>query len=168
MMASIHRTQRFSQEGRAERSGCPHAGFAQLPRAGSQAGVASPCHAAPGRNRASRPQGYAIHRPTEDVRIANCTFADSSFACIGIGSETSAGIRDVPVEHCKCTGARTYAVYIKTRADGALPGSLTGRMVRSSISLPACDASIGRHSVCALTRFSSIAHTGIHFRSNAL
>jgi hypothetical protein len=64
-------------------------------------------------------EGYAIHRPTEDVRIVNCTFADSYFACIGIGSETSAGIRDVHVEHCKCTGARTYAVYIKTRAGRA-------------------------------------------------
>ncbi len=60
-------------------------------------------------------EGYTINRPTEDVRIANCTFADSHFACIGIGSETSAGIRGVHVDKCKCTGARTYAVYIKSR-----------------------------------------------------
>jgi len=60
-------------------------------------------------------EGYTINRPTEDVRIANCTFADSFFACIGIGSETSAGIRDVHIEHCKCTGARTHAIYIKSR-----------------------------------------------------
>lgn len=60
-------------------------------------------------------EGYTINRPTEDVHISNCTFADSFFACIGIGSETSAGIRGVQVEHCKCTGARTYAIYIKSR-----------------------------------------------------
>jgi polygalacturonase len=60
-------------------------------------------------------EGYTINRPTVDVRISNCIFADSYFACIGIGSETSAGIRDVHVEHCKCVGARSYAIYIKTR-----------------------------------------------------
>jgi polygalacturonase len=60
-------------------------------------------------------EGYTINRPTEDVRISNCTFNDSYFACIGIGSETSAGIRDVHIDHCKCVGARTYGVYIKTR-----------------------------------------------------
>jgi polygalacturonase len=60
-------------------------------------------------------EGYTINRPTEDVRISNCTFNDAWFACIGIGSETSAGIRNVHVDHCKCVGARTYGVYIKTR-----------------------------------------------------
>lgn len=60
-------------------------------------------------------EGYTINRPCEDVRIANCTFADSHFACIGIGSETSAGIRGVRIEHCKCTAARSHAIYIKSR-----------------------------------------------------
>jgi polygalacturonase len=60
-------------------------------------------------------EAYVINRPTEDVRIANCTFSDSGFACIGIGSETSAGIRNVHIEHCKCTAARTNAIYIKSR-----------------------------------------------------
>ncbi len=60
-------------------------------------------------------EGYAIHRPTEDVRISNCTFSDAHWACIGIGSETSGGIRNVYVDHCKCTGARTFAIYIKSR-----------------------------------------------------
>lgn len=60
-------------------------------------------------------EGYTINRPTEDVRISNCTFSDSYFACIGIGSETSAGIRNVHIDHCKCVGARTYGVYIKTQ-----------------------------------------------------
>jgi polygalacturonase len=60
-------------------------------------------------------EGNVINRPTEDVRISNCTFVDHRWACIGIGSETSAGIRDVHVEHCKCAGAGTYAIYIKSR-----------------------------------------------------
>jgi polygalacturonase len=60
-------------------------------------------------------EGYTINRPTEDVRISNCTFTDSYFACIGIGSETSAGIRNVRIDQCKCTSARTHAIYIKSR-----------------------------------------------------
>lgn len=52
---------------------------------------------------------------TEDVTITNCTFADSIFACIGIGSETSGGIRNVHISNCKFTHARSYAFYIKTR-----------------------------------------------------
>ena len=60
-------------------------------------------------------EGNTINRPCEDVRIANCTFNDRTFACIGIGSETSAGVKDVVIEHCKCVGARSHAVYIKSR-----------------------------------------------------
>ena len=60
-------------------------------------------------------EGYSLLRTTEDVHITNCTFADSIFACIGIGSETSGGIRDVRIEHCKFTRAQTFAIYIKSR-----------------------------------------------------
>lgn len=60
-------------------------------------------------------EGYAMLRTTEDVRISNCTFSDLHWACIGIGSETSGGIRNVHVEHCKCLSARTFAIYIKSR-----------------------------------------------------
>lgn len=60
-------------------------------------------------------EGYTLLRTTEDVQITNCTFADSIFACIGIGSETSGGIRNVRIEHCKFTSAQTFAVYIKSR-----------------------------------------------------
>jgi polygalacturonase len=60
-------------------------------------------------------EAYALLKTTEDVRIANCTFADAIFACIGIGSETSGGIRNVRIEHCKFTHAQTYAIYIKSR-----------------------------------------------------
>ena len=52
---------------------------------------------------------------TEDVHISNCTFADSLYACIGIGSETSGGIRDVWIKNCKFTAAKTQAIYIKSR-----------------------------------------------------
>ncbi len=60
-------------------------------------------------------EGYRIARPTEDVLISHCTLADNIFACIGIGSETSGGIRDVRIEDCTFTRARTYAIYIKSR-----------------------------------------------------
>jgi len=54
-------------------------------------------------------------RPTEDVRINDCTFSDNIFACIGVGSETSGGIRGVHIEHCTFKLAKTYAIYIKSR-----------------------------------------------------
>lgn len=60
-------------------------------------------------------EGNTIGRPTEDVHISNCIFHDLHWACIGIGSETSAGIRNVRVEHCKCLSAKTFAIYIKSR-----------------------------------------------------
>lgn len=60
-------------------------------------------------------EGNTIARPTEDVHISNCSFKDQTWACIGIGSETSGGIRGVHVENCKCLGAGTFAIYIKSR-----------------------------------------------------
>lgn len=60
-------------------------------------------------------EGNQIGRPTEDVRISDCSFRDHRWACIGIGSETSGGIRRVLVERCKCLAAYTFAIYIKSR-----------------------------------------------------
>jgi polygalacturonase len=60
-------------------------------------------------------EGYSLLYTTEDVHIRNCTFADTIFACIGIGSETSGGIRNVRIEKCKFIQAKTHAVYIKSR-----------------------------------------------------
>jgi polygalacturonase len=60
-------------------------------------------------------EGYTLLKATEDVQITNCTFADSIFACIGIGSETSGGIRNVRIENCKFRSAKTHAIYIKSR-----------------------------------------------------
>jgi hypothetical protein len=51
----------------------------------------------------------------EDILITHCTFTDSNFACIGIGSETSGGVRNARVESCKFIGAKTHAIYIKSR-----------------------------------------------------
>ena len=60
-------------------------------------------------------EGNVIARPTEDVTILDCSFRDKHWACIGIGSETSGGVRRVLVERCQCLAARTFAIYIKTR-----------------------------------------------------
>jgi polygalacturonase len=60
-------------------------------------------------------EAFSQMHTTEDVLIRNCTFADTNFACIGIGSELSGGVRNARVEHCKFVGAKSYAVYIKSR-----------------------------------------------------
>jgi len=60
-------------------------------------------------------EGNVIGRPTEDVTIADCTFRDQRWACIGIGSETSGGIRRVAVDRCRCLKAHTFAIYLKSR-----------------------------------------------------
>ncbi|HTS18321.1 MAG TPA: glycosyl hydrolase family 28 protein [Verrucomicrobiae bacterium] len=58
--------------------------------------------------------GARLGRPTDGVVITNCTLVGRRFACVGIGSETSGGIRDVRVTNCKLT-SRTFGIYIKTR-----------------------------------------------------
>lgn len=58
--------------------------------------------------------GARIGRPTEDVLITHCTMVGRRFACIGIGSEISAGVRHIRIEHCTFT-ANSQAIYLKTR-----------------------------------------------------
>lgn len=58
-------------------------------------------------------EGLREGRTTEDVLITNCILGDSNFAGIGIGSETSGGIRNIRIEHVKFTHVKTYAIYIK-------------------------------------------------------
>lgn len=58
--------------------------------------------------------GARIGKPTENVLISNCTMNGRHFASVGIGSETSGGIRNVRIEHCRMM-SRTFGVYIKTR-----------------------------------------------------
>jgi polygalacturonase len=72
-------------------------------------------------------EGYRAARVTEDVLISHCILGDSNFAGIGIGSETSGGIRDVRIEHTKFTHAKTYAIYIKSRIGrGAFIENISG------------------------------------------
>jgi polygalacturonase len=52
--------------------------------------------------------------PTDGVVISNCTLVDHRFASIGIGSETSGGIYNVHISHCRFT-SRSDGIYIKTR-----------------------------------------------------
>jgi polygalacturonase len=58
--------------------------------------------------------GARIGKPTENVLIENCNLVGRRFACVGIGSETSGGIRDVRIERCKMM-SHTFGIYIKTR-----------------------------------------------------
>ena len=58
--------------------------------------------------------GARVGKPTENVVISHCTLHGRHFACLGIGSETSGGIRNVRIEHCTLT-SRSYGVYVKTR-----------------------------------------------------
>ena len=58
--------------------------------------------------------GARIGKPTEDVIIRDCTLRGRVFAGVGIGSETSGGVRNVRIEGCKFN-CRTFAIYIKTR-----------------------------------------------------
>lgn len=60
-------------------------------------------------------EGFTEARPTTDVLIRDCVFADRLYACIGIGSEASGGIRNVRIERCRFVFARTHAIYIKSR-----------------------------------------------------
>jgi polygalacturonase len=89
-------------------------------------------------------EGFSLLKTTEDVVITNCTFADSIFACIGIGSETSGGIRGVRIERCKFTHAQTFAIYIKSRpgrgafiedivADDLEASGMTGGFLRVNV-----------------------------------
>ncbi|MFV0624335.1 glycoside hydrolase family 28 protein [Sphingomonas sp. ac-8] len=60
-------------------------------------------------------EGATLARPTEDVTITDCSFRDHRWACIGIGSETSGGIRRVRVERCRFLKAHTFSIYLKSR-----------------------------------------------------
>ncbi|PTY00537.1 glycoside hydrolase family 28 protein [Opitutus sp. ER46] len=62
--------------------------------------------------------GARIGKPTENVVIRDCQLRCTRFACIGIGSETSAGIRNVRIERCTFD-SHTHAIYIKTRTGRA-------------------------------------------------
>lgn len=62
--------------------------------------------------------GARLGRPTEDVVIIGCKLVCTRFAAIGIGSETSAGVRRVRIADSHLNG-HTHAIYIKTRTGRA-------------------------------------------------
>jgi polygalacturonase len=79
-------------------------------------------------------EGLLAGRTTEDVLISNCTLGDSNFAGIGIGSETSGGIRNVRIEHVRFTHVKTYAIYIKTRVGrGAFIEDISAKNLTASV-----------------------------------
>jgi polygalacturonase len=63
--------------------------------------------------------GARIGKSTENVLITRCILGGGYFACIGIGSETSGGIRNVRIEKTRFAHSRTCAIYIKTRTGRA-------------------------------------------------
>jgi polygalacturonase len=60
-------------------------------------------------------EGFLAAEPSEDIVITDCKLGDSNFACIGIGSEMSGGVRNVRIEHCTFTHSRTSSIYIKSQ-----------------------------------------------------
>jgi polygalacturonase len=83
----------------------------------------------------------------EDVLITHCSFVDRGFACIGIGSEISGGIRNARIEHCKFNGARSHAIFIKSRVG-------RGAFVED-ISVTDCDVSGMRQGFLSITNLNS-------------
>jgi cephalosporin-C deacetylase-like acetyl esterase/lysophospholipase L1-like esterase len=60
-------------------------------------------------------EGFRAAEPSENIVITDCTLGDTNFACIGIGSEMSGGIRNVRIEHCTFTHSKSCSIYIKSR-----------------------------------------------------
>ena len=60
-------------------------------------------------------EAFKAAKVTEDVLISNCKLTGLMYACIGIGSESSGGIRNVRIEHCKLISSAKFAIHIKSR-----------------------------------------------------
>jgi len=60
-------------------------------------------------------EGLKANRPSEDIVISHCRLGDSNFACIGIGSEISAGAKKIRIEDCTFVHSKTASIYIKSR-----------------------------------------------------
>jgi polygalacturonase len=56
-------------------------------------------------------EAVRLARPTEDVTIRNCRLVSKQFAAIGVGTELSAGIRDVWMENCVLSGHQNGIVF---------------------------------------------------------
>ena len=76
-------------------------------------------------------EGNTLMQTTEDVEITNCSFTDTIFACIGIGSECSGGVRNVSIRNCNFNGAKTSAIYVKSRVGrGAFIENITAENIK--------------------------------------
>ncbi|MGA1982656.1 MAG: glycoside hydrolase family 28 protein [Acidobacteriaceae bacterium] len=98
-------------------------------------------------------EGNTIGRVCEDTLITNCTLSDSGFACIGIGSETAAGVRGVRIEKCKFVHARSHAIFIKSRVG-------RGAFVED-VSATDCDVSDMRQGFLQITNTSTGKDDGV-------
>jgi polygalacturonase len=56
-------------------------------------------------------EAVRLARPTEDVIIRDCRLVSKQFAALGIGTELSAGIRNVRVENCVLSGRQNGIVF---------------------------------------------------------
>jgi hypothetical protein len=59
--------------------------------------------------------GARLAKPCENILISHCNLTGRTFACLGVGSETSGGVRNIRIEHCQLSALRSQAIYIKTR-----------------------------------------------------
>ena len=72
-------------------------------------------------------EGYTINRPTDGVRISNCTFSDRNFACVGIGERDFGGNSATWLWSIASAWARVRTLFISRAGRGA--GRLS-RMLR--------------------------------------
>jgi len=78
-------------------------------------------------------EAFQMHRPTENVRIVNCTLEGRGYSCLGVGSETSGGIRNVVMEGCTVRSVYKNAIYIKSRVGrGAYIENVTIRGLKAA------------------------------------
>jgi polygalacturonase len=59
-------------------------------------------------------EAVRIARPTDGVIIRDCILSCPSFACVGIGTEMSGGVRNVKIENCTFVRA-VNAIFIKAK-----------------------------------------------------
>lgn len=71
-------------------------------------------------------EAVRMARPTEDVTIRDCRLVSKQFAALGVGTELSAGVRDVRVENCVLTGHQNGIVFKSRDGRGGDIENFTG------------------------------------------
>ena len=77
--------------------------------------ISRPATTASRSSRGAARKANAINRPCEDVHIPNCTFNDKTLRASASGARLRRACATWVIEHCKCVGARSHAIYIKSR-----------------------------------------------------